>query len=469
MRRRTFIGGSVGLFGAASVWVCARSGDGPGPRPLTLQAELSATALAAGEAQTMWAIVRIGTRPIDRAQRPPINVGLVIDTSSSMEGEAIVAARTAAVELVGTLRDGDRLSVVTFDSRAQLVVPAIEIDDDTRAEALEAIEAIVARGTTDLAAGLCTALDDLEPMASGGRVTRLVLLSDGVPNDASTVGWLGERARAAQITITSLGLGLDYDEVLLDALARATGGTFTYVEDATALAAAFAAQTERLQGVLAKDLQLSLVPGPKCTLLQVDSVAVAAHQREWLIALGDLSVGEERVIAVELSVAAHRAGTTAELLDASLLCADPATGEHDPEPCLAFVSAPVTGDRAVLAQAVLPEIERDVARARAAALTLRALEATRDGDAQAGKQILDAALPMAASSAERFDDDNLAEQSANMAALAEELEAELVTPEPALVDQGAKPAPKVPVARGHAARRAHSAAVQNFQARRHER
>jgi Ca-activated chloride channel family protein len=453
-------------MGIATYWTCARQDEGGRASPLTLQVERSVAALPADEPSELWAVVHIGTPPHARQERPPINVGLVIDTSSSMEGEAIAAARTAATQLIASLDDGDRLSVVTFDSSPRHVVPAVEIDDDSRAEALAAVARIVARGTTDLAGGLFLAVNDLEPLTAGGRVSRIVLLSDGVPNDAANVAYAGARAAELGITITSLGFGLDYDEALLEQLARSTGGTFAFLEHPEEIGPTFEAETRRLHGIVAKNLQLQLVAGPKTQLMHVDGVALGAGQRSWSLALGDLSEGEERVVAVRLAVQGHRAGTTAELLDAIVSSSDPVTG-GPAEPSVAFVSAPVTADAQVLAQLAPERVQREVARAQTAELTLRALEASRNGDPDSSRRILADALPAAAESAQRLGDGKLAEQVRDMTALVTDLEAE---PEPVAVsDAPAKrPADGVPrmgLSRGSAARRAHSNAMQNFQVR----
>src|SRR5690606_23751305 len=110
---------------------------------------------------------------------------LVVDTSGSMEGDAIVQARTAALTLLGDLRDGDVLSVVTFGSAPQVLVPAAVLDPQVRTRIRADIERMEATGTTDLAGGLSTGLEQVRSQARAGEINRIVLVSDGVPNDES--------------------------------------------------------------------------------------------------------------------------------------------------------------------------------------------------------------------------------------------------------------------------------------------
>src|SRR2546421_5472 len=81
------------------------------------------------------------------------------------------------------------------------------------------IAAIQARGTTDLAGGLQAALAQVQPYAAAETISRVVLLGDGEPNEAAPILPLAQQAAAQQIAITTLGLGIDYDETLMGRIA----------------------------------------------------------------------------------------------------------------------------------------------------------------------------------------------------------------------------------------------------------
>ncbi len=467
MRRRAFLTGSAVTAGAVGVWAWTRRGASAAEGRITLSADLSVPALPAERAAEIWAVVRIAATAPAGVPRPPINVGLVVDASSSMQGDAIAAARTAAGELIDALQDGDRLTIVSFGSTARRTVDGVVLDDETRAAARDAVAAIVAEGTTDLGGGLDQALSSLERFAAAGTVSRLVLLSDGVPNDPTVVPALVHRASSTGISITSLGFGLDYDEVLLEQLARDTGGAFAFVDAPDEIGPTFVAETRRLQGVLAKDLRLLLVPGPRCRMLVIDGVVVDGNLRRHELSLGDLGDGEERVVAVRMLVEPHRDGVTAELLDATIGYTTPASGQLAP-PQSVFLSAPVTDDDAVLAAAIPAAIQQEVERARAAQATLGALQAARDGDVEQGRIVLREAIGAGSASAQQLGDPRLAEQVRDMKALASELDGVAkVDPLAGIEDANDPAVPAVsPVAKTPSARRAHSNALQNFRPRR---
>jgi Ca-activated chloride channel family protein len=481
MRRRAFVGmGILGLVGTAT---CSWWQSEP-VEPLdlvSLVSEQSRHVVPAEVGTELWAVLRVRVDEGPEEQRPPVHVALVVDTSASMEGEAIEAARAAATELVASLQDGDRLTVVTFDSKPELLVPSVELDDDAREEALEKVAAMDARGTTDLAGGLHLALRDLLPHAAEGRVTRIVLLSDGVPNEAHSIPTAVSQAASAGITVTALGFGLDYDETLLSSIAQGTGGTFHFLEAPTDLVPLFREENQRLQGIAAKELNLVLTTGPGVELREVVGQSYALPMPRLYLWLGDLSRGEERVVVVRLSVGPHRAGATVELLDAALTYRDPRTQivvDHH----AAFLSARAEDDQAALAEAVDPAVEREIESARAAALTLQAVALSRQGNDLDAFAMMKEAAPIAATAAKRLGDERLRNQADEMEQLANAFEdskreetgnggggppeASPVSPTPA------SPSPPRLRMEGEEVRRktlrqAHDNAMVNFQAHKH--
>ena len=176
------------------------------PRPedpgvVTLASALPQRLIAAAKATE----VRVRLR-IDASKRPPINVVLVMDSSGSMEGKAIEDARAAAVALVDGLAEGDRLAVVSLDSSPHVLVPSTRIDAKTQDTIRAQIVTMTARGTTDRAAGLSAGLAEAGRGYLNDGVNRLVLLSEGVPNDESPMTALAQQAASMHVSVTALGL-----------------------------------------------------------------------------------------------------------------------------------------------------------------------------------------------------------------------------------------------------------------------
>ncbi len=320
--------------------------------------------------------LRVDTRALPDSTRPPVNLALVIDTSSSMAGDGIEGARAAALELLSAMREGDRLSVVSFGSRARLVVPSTRVDASSRGELKTAIEGLEPSGTTALTEGLNAGLNQVFTHEVQGGINRVVLLSDGVPNDGGQVAALAQSAAGRGVSITALGLGLEFDETLLAALAQRSGGRFHYLESSDQVAAVFTDEVLRMQRVVGRNLALTLAPGPGVQIREVLGTPTSQASRGVVTSLGDLSEGETRDVFVKLQVGEHREGATVELLDARLEFDDMVknSGRHARED---FVSARATDDEAALERGLDLELRSASERALAATAIVGAVAAMR--------------------------------------------------------------------------------------------
>jgi Ca-activated chloride channel family protein len=437
------------------------------PEIVQLHGALAQRYVAAAQDGEVIARLRIDTRPFAHGTRPPLNLALAIDTSGSMEGDAIVHARDAALSMVDKLRDGDRLAVVVFHSHTDLLVESTVIDADTRPMIKARIETMQAAGTTDLAGGLQQALQQTYSHVIAEGVNRVVLLSDGVPNDENQILALADQSRGYNVSVTALGLGLDYNESLLGAIAQRSGGSFHYIESADAVAKVFDDEVLRLQRVVARQLMVTLTPGPGITINNAIGYPTSVSGRNVYVQLGDLSEGEERDIYVRLGVRGHRGGATVELIDAALSFQDAAVGAGALTRNL-FLSVRSTDEEAQLLEGRDEQLEKDALRAELAAVVVQAIATARSGQLPQAQAILNDAVPRARAAADRYNDPSFGEQADEMDKVNRDLPA--VAPAPPPVQPGSPqpsadaPSAPSPQAAGNV-RRAHSTAVETFQNR----
>lgn len=362
--------------------------------PVAVTGALGASLVKADASQPLVARIGIAARPRATRARPPVNLVLLVDTSGSMEGRAIDDARAAGLALLGTLTPRDRLAVVVFHSTAEVLLPSTRLEDADVSELRARIGAMKASGTTDMASGLRLALDEAEKTLERDGVNRVVLLGDGVPNDESRVAPLVAEATARGISITTMGLGNDYDETLMGRIAQESGGKFSYVEDSAKVASFFAEEVVRLHRVVARGAVLELRPGPG---VAIDGVVgrptAAAADRGVTVNLGDLTYGEESEVVVELAASAKKDGGTIEALDAILHWQDGASGASREERL--FLGAKATMDEARIEGSRDPSVADAFARAKDAAATLRRIEEERDRDRVKKTALPDAPPPVA--------------------------------------------------------------------------
>jgi Ca-activated chloride channel homolog len=402
---------------------CLFGGKAQNPAPrapaVRIDAALDGQALRAESDASAVVKLTIRPRPDDPSRHAPANVALVIDTSGSMIGKPIDDAREAARALVRSLADGDRLAVVAFGTRAEVLQPSIELDGSARSAIEEKLAAMQARGTTDLAAGLARGLEQLGEALDPDGINRVVLLGDGIPNDAAGVPGLVESSRSRGITITALGLGLDYDEALMAKIAQGSGGKFRHLEDSTKVAAFFRGEVLRLQGVVARNARLELSVGPGVRVTDVIGQTWQPNGAGATLELGDISRGDERTIYVELAAATRRAGSAVELVDAQLSWSLPGASER--ADASAFVaSRTVAGDAAVEAGRDA-SVELGAALARSAAATVRALDLARGGRHGEAKALLETTAKKLDELGARLKNPKLGEEARALRALTTDL------------------------------------------------
>lgn len=377
----------------------ASSTEQEDPGVISLAGTLGNTFVAAGETGEVLARIRISTRSVDGSARPPVNLALVIDTSGSMAGEPIEDAREAALAIVDLMREGDRLSVVAFHSTTEVLLASTVIDDNL-AELRTDIGRMEAQGTTDMAGGLQGGLTELMTHFEPNGVNGLVLLGDGVPNDESGIVAMAQAAGERGMSVTAIGLGLDYNETLMGDVARASGGQFHYVEDSEQVVALFREEVLRMQQVFGRNAVVRLQPGPGVTIQSVVGQNVQNLGAYVEVHLGDLHEGEHRDLMVRATVEGRRAGATVELMDVHLGF-DDAVVEAGHLERRVFLGAKSTDDTAEFASGRNPDIEREAARMQAAAVTVQAIRMTRDGELEEARAMLNRAEQDARSVLER--------------------------------------------------------------------
>ena len=250
-------------------------------------------------------VLQIALRGGAARVRYPALVVVVVDVSGSMrEGDKIGAVRHALARFVETLDPEDRLAIVTFSDSAYLALPTSRVGD-ARDAVLAAIGDLSAYGGTNLEAGLRAGLEvayQSETFATS--VTRLVLLSDGMPSvgvtDSRIIVSEVQRVDARQVPITTVGMGDEIDYALLDAIARESGGAFHYLDRPSEVERLFSTELASLTEIAARDahLRVRLPAGWGLSMALDERTRIEGD--ELVTPLGDLGGDEATVVLAEL-------------------------------------------------------------------------------------------------------------------------------------------------------------------------
>ncbi len=284
--------------GAQTVTECVQAEGG------ILTARLASAQVLAGEQNIAVTIQMPGAT--SRA-RPPLSLAVVIDRSGSMEGEPLSNAKAAAARLVDQLGDDDAFTVVTYSSSDETVMPMSRATATNKAAAREAIMRIWDDGNTCISCGMQRGASELALTPVGNGVRRMVLISDGQANtglyDRNELAQLAVDTAARGISISTVGVGLDFDEVTMMRLADVGHGNYYFVEDTTRLAEMFGRELDGLATTVAADARLVIDPMPGVSIEEAYGYQLLQQGGQTVIALADLSAGETRKVVLRATIA----------------------------------------------------------------------------------------------------------------------------------------------------------------------
>lgn len=270
----------------------------------------------------------------DAADRPPVHLALVVDRSGSMGSAGKLAyAKVAAKSLIELLRPTDRLAIVDYDDVVTVLWPSSPAV--APALASEAVEGLTPRGNTNLAGGLQRGLAEIGRDRQPGHNCRVILLSDGLANEGETrpavIAAMAAAGRCGGVAATTMGLGLDYNEDLLQTVAAGGGGRYYYIENPAAMTRVFQEEMGKVLRQSTRDLALWFEHGSAIREVTVYGYPSEAAGGRTTIGLQDLYGGDARSVLLSLRLAAPGEGRR-ELGRIGLSYVDAADGrEHRQE------------------------------------------------------------------------------------------------------------------------------------------
>jgi Ca-activated chloride channel family protein len=357
---------------------------------ITVTADPVSPVLPAGQKQTTW--LKVGLKGFDwdtGAKPAPLNVALVLDRSGSMEGEKLDRAKQAAQLALTKLSDRDILSIITFESEVQVLLPATRVTDKRAISRL--IDSIDSAGSTALFGGVSKGAAEVRKFLNKNSVNRVILMSDGIanvgPDSPAALGDLGASLRQEGISVSTIGLGLDYNEDLMTRLAQTSDGNHAFVQEPQDLAKIFDLEFRDALAAVARDVKITVSFSGGVVPLRVLNRPGQLSGTSVSLDLAQLASGQEKYFLVEVEVPALAAGKSLDLASVKASYGNLATGKAGSQSVKATVSA--SSDLAVVKKSVKPDVLEAVGVQQAVEASRNAVDLRDKGDAQGAQKVLE--------------------------------------------------------------------------------
>tara|TARA_R110000850_G_scaffold66894_5_gene148455 strand:- start:533 stop:1861 length:1329 start_codon:yes stop_codon:yes gene_type:complete len=261
-------------------------------------------------------------------ERVPLNLAIVLDRSGSMSGGKLEQAKQAASMLVDKLGRDDILSLVVYETEVEVILPAGRLGD-RRKEIKRLIQRIETGGSTALYDGVRVGGQQLDEYLSKQRINRVMLLSDGIanvgPSSNREISDLGSRLAKGGVSVTTIGLGDDYNETLMTALAEASDANYYYVADVEGLPEVFESELGELQSIVARDIVIEIRCPKGVKPLRFLGRPGQLNSQSERLTFSTLSSEQSRELYLECLLDEDVIGTVSEIAEVSVSYADAAT------------------------------------------------------------------------------------------------------------------------------------------------
>ncbi len=337
------------------------------------------------------AIVKItleAPQPPEKTERPAVNLAIVLDKSGSMSGQKIEKAKEAAIEALRRLSPQDIFSLVVYDQSVQTIVPAQNAINIVKIESR--IRQIGSGGSTALFGGVSQGAAEVRKNTEKNYVHRIILLSDGLanvgPSSPEDLGRLGAALIKEGISVSTVGVGTDYNEDLMARLSQNSDGNIYFVESSVDLPRIFTAELGDVLNVVAQKVHVTIEcpDGVKPVTIIGRDGRIKGNMVE--LSLNQLYGGQEKYALVEVEVPAGKSGNSIEIARASVSYDNPFTKKQ--ETSTGRTIAQFSHDRKKVKASGNIDVQKEMVLNRKALAQDKAIELTDQGKQDEAAQVL---------------------------------------------------------------------------------
>ena len=209
--------------------------------------------------------IGVSTHSLPAEQRPPVRLTLALDNSNSMAGKAQDLLRATAKAIAGELRQGDVLSIVTWNAKNSTILELHDVSGPDDPVIIDKLDQLTVGGSAELYSGLMTAYKLADAAYEPGAWNRVVLVSDGgaTANDTD-LAVIRDHAQKPGIYLSGVGVGDAgiYHSDMMDAVAHAGRGASIFVGSEAEASKRLGEQFVRTLGAAVRELHVHVdLPG----------------------------------------------------------------------------------------------------------------------------------------------------------------------------------------------------------------
>ncbi|MEZ4643069.1 MAG: VWA domain-containing protein [Chloroflexota bacterium] len=276
-------------------------------RPAALRLDIQGSRDKIGMMETpqlIYLLVEVHPPQQKKDARLPLNLCLVIDRSTSMQGERLNRVKAAVDLILDQLGPDDVISLVSFSDRAEVIFPAGSVEN--KRPLLSKIQGMIASGGTEIYQGLSAGVAMMRTVSLANHTNHLILLTDGhTYGDADLCLQLAQQTAKESIGITAFGIGHEWNDQFLDRLVSPSGGQSGYIDDPQQIIEYLQTCIHGLGNIYARNVRL-LLDFPQAIHLRYGfklapyAQPLSIHTRE--IQLGDIEGRKPLSFLLEISV-----------------------------------------------------------------------------------------------------------------------------------------------------------------------
>jgi len=234
----------------------------------------------------------------DQVRKRHVDMVIVLDRSGSMQGRKLEDARRAVLDLLTRLSANDRFALISYSDGVRKHSDLIPVTASSHRRIEQMVNRIRAGGSTHLSAGLQTGIDTLTAAESVGNTGKVILISDGLANrgvtDPERIARMASVAVSREFAVSAVGVGNDFNEYLMTAIADRGAGTYYYLDNPAAFARVFETELGSSRACVASSIEVRIPL--KNSIKLVDAAGYPIERRDGCAVFytGSLQTGSRR-------------------------------------------------------------------------------------------------------------------------------------------------------------------------------